>query len=432
MSPNTHLWAADLSDQQHPIVSKMITRLKTHVGYKLTSVLDPLVTSLTMFIVQSAVLVSASKAEFATYSLAYSYVVMGQAMLGALFGGPLITLLSDLPKESGRVAISEAVLRFQFASSVVIGVGGLAMAAALGLPIDIATLVALGLIGLSFRDALRSVLAAQLQLTEALMVAIRFSLVTTLLLIVMLCTSHRIDAILGLVALAAGSLITVLRPIATVVLTRARLPAETVRRLMSMAAWSVPGAVVIWLQNSFYLTVVALSLSLDAVAEVSAGRMIVMPILITASGLLRLAQVQAGRKLLNEGRDSAIRNARRPALACLAIGSGIAVGCWIADHTIDHRLLPNGFPHALALAGAWTTFTAATVARGFYSSLFQAMGRYREIFLLNVAILPFVLGGIIIGPRVIGLPGAVLPMAGGELLLLTFLAWKATRSGKVA
>lgn len=427
MSPNTHLWVADLSDQQHSITSRVIVKLKPYVGYRLTSALDPLITSGTMFIVQTAVLVSASKLEFATYSLAYSYVVMGQAMLAALFGGPLITLLGELPEESGRVAISEAVLRFQFASSVVTGVGGLAMAAALGLPIGIAILVVFSLIGLSFRDALRSVLAAQLQLTEALVVAIRFSLVTTLVLTVMLFTLHRIDAMLGLVALATGSLITVLRPIATGVSTRARLPSETIRRLMGMAAWSVPGAAVIWLQNSFYLTVVALSLSLDAVAEVSAGRMIVMPILITASGLLRLAQVQASRKLLNEGRDSAIRSAQRPALACLAIGGGIAVGCWMADHTIDHRLLPNGFPHAMALAGAWTTFTAATVARGFYSSLFQAMGRYREIFLLNVAILPLVIVGIIIGPRVIGLSGAVLPMAGGELLLLTFLAWKATR-----
>lgn len=195
--------------------------------------------------------------------------------------------------------------------------------------------------------------------------------------------------------------------------------------LMSMAAWSVPGAAVIWLQNSFYLTLIALNLSMEAVGEVSAARMIAMPILITASGLLRVTQVQAARKLANGGMAHAVRNARRLASACLAGGALVVAICIIADQAIDSRWLPRDHPHLITLAAAWLAFAAANTARGFYSSLFQAMGRYREIFMLNLAILPFVLGGVAICPLTLGLYGAVLPMAAGEIILLVLLAWRA-------
>ena len=60
------------------------------------------------------------------------------------------------------------------------------------------------------------------------------------------------------------------------------------------------------------------------------------------------------------------------------------------------------------------------------------MGRYREIFSLNLIVLPFVLSGVVLGPFALGLPGAVLPMAAGELVLLALLAFRAPRGTTAA
>lgn len=389
------------------------------------SILDPLVTSGSMFLVQGAVLLTVSKTAFASYSLAYSYVVMGQAILSALFGGPLITLLGALKDDSARAEAAAAVLRLQLAIATLFGVLGFCIALVIRLPAVLAALAALGMIGLSFRDALRSVLASQLKLDEALTIALWFAGVTAIALgAVWLVTGH-VTAEGGMAAMAIGALGTLSRAILRALSASARLSREARRQMMGMAVWSVPGATFSWLQNSFYLTLVAVNLSLDAVGEVSAARMIATPVLIIASGMLRLAQVQSIRKLASDGMDAAVESAQRRAMACLAIGAVIAGGCWALESIINHSWLPRAYPHLLQLAGAWLAFAAATTARGFYTSLFQAMGRYRELFICGAIILPAVLAGVVAGPLALGLPGAVLPMAMGELVLLLLLAWRA-------
>jgi len=393
--------------------------------------LDPLVTSGTMFLVQGAVLLTVNKTAFATYSLVYSYVVMCQAVLSALFGGPLITLLSGV-EGGAREAAGAGALRLQLVIASAVGVAGLATALAVGLAPHVAVLAVLAMVGLSFRDALRSVLAVRLELGKAFGIALWFAGATTAALGLVWLAMRQVTPEGGLAALAIGALGTLARQIARALLTRDRLPRDILRRMIGMAAWSVPGAAVIWLQNSFYLTLVAVSLSLDAVGEVSAARMIAMPILIMASGLLRLAQVQAGRKLVEGGLVAAIRNARRLSSFCLAGGALLVGTCLLAHSTVNRQWLPPAYPHLLSLAGAWLAFAATTTARGFYSSLFQAMGRYREIFSLNLIVLPFVLSGVVLGPFALGLPGAVLPMAAGELVLLALLAFRAPRGTTAA
>ncbi len=408
------------------LAEAIVGPLRDGRGRAIASALDPLVTSGAMFVVQGAVLLTASKIEFATFSLAYSYVVMGQAVLGALFGGPLVTLLASAA-EAERTEMGAATLRLQFAVAIVLGTAGVAVAIALGLPAGVSALAAAGMIGLSFRDALRNVLAAALRLEQALALAIAFTAVTLAALAAAWLVRGRVGAELALTALAFGALIAVAPSALRALARRAAMPRAAFRRLTAMAAWSLPGVAVIWLQNSFYLTLVTVNLSLGAAGEVSAARMVAMPVLIVSSGLLRLAQVQATRRLADQPRTTVVGRARGLALACLAAGALAGAACWIADRAIDRTLLPDGFPHLVALAGAWLAFAAASTARGLYSSLYQAMGRYREIFVLNLVVLPFVLAGVVFAPLALGLVGAVLPMALGEVALLALLAARAAR-----
>lgn len=396
-------------------------KLDTGMGRALTSALDPVITSGTMFLVQGAVLFTADKQAFGTYSLGYSYVLMGQVLLSALFGAPLVTLLGRMEGDEQRRHIGEAVLRFQMMASIIVGLVGLVLASLAGIPGAIAVAAAIGLVGVSFRDALRSVLLARLELVQAVILSVLFAVAVTVILLLMYIVFRRIDAVLGLAALAAASLLAVSRYVMVSLTTKARIPAETRREIRGMTTWSLPGAIAIWLQNSFYLTLIAINLNIGAVGEVSAARMAIMPILIVTSGLIRLAQVNASRRLSGEGLTAALKGARRPALLCLIAGVAASLLCLVLGTTVLAPLVPQKFPHLAQLVAVWLFFAAATTARSIFTSLYQAMGRYRELFVYNVVMLPFVVAGIVYAPKYLGLPGAILPMALAELVLMAVL-----------
>jgi O-antigen/teichoic acid export membrane protein len=402
-------------------------RIKTSekLGRVVSSALDPIISSGTTFLVQAAVLLTASKLEFAAFSLSYSYVLMGQSVLSAVFGGPLVTLLSRVDSLEERRRLGDAALRYQLIASLVIAAVGLSFAWFVGIRWITVLFGVLSLLGLSFRDALRSVLAAQLRLTESLISALAFAGGAASSLTFMFLIYGKVTAQLGLGALAIGAVLAVLPKLIHSLIAREKVPRVALRNIGAMAVWSLPGATVIWLQNSFYLTLVAVNLDLSSVAEVSAARMVIMPVLITASGLLRLLQVQVSRQVERDGLKAALAPCFRTVCQCVIVSVGIASICFVANPFISSSWLPSGHPHILTLAGAWLIFAGANTARGVYSALFQAIGRYRDIFSFNLAVMPFVLAGITIAPMRYGLIGAVLPMAAGELLLLSLLIRRA-------
>ncbi len=384
--------------------------------------LDPIVSSATVFLIQAAVLLSASNTEFAQFSLAYSYVLLGQLGLSAIFGGPLITVLRRIGDDDERGGVGQALLRYQFALALIAGAAGVGAGLALGIPAATALLVVAGFLALAFRDALRSVLLAQLKVGEALRVAATFALCTAAALAIIYTAAGNITHIWALAALAIGAGLSISPHLLRAVRRPHMVPRETIRALSAMAVWSLPGAAVVWLQNSFYLTLLALNLNLTAVGEVSAARMAVMPILITTTGLLRLLQVHAARMLGEQSAARAGRLVRIIALAALCGGAVLAALAFFAGQLIPPAAIPAAYAQVVLLVTVWLLFAAATTARGAYSALYQAMGRYREIFWFNAAVLPVVLAGVYYAPPAFGLIGAVLPMAAGELILLGLLA----------
>lgn len=400
---------------------RTIARSQARFAHAVTSALDPLVSSGTMFLVQAAVLFTASKTQFAVYSLAVSYVVMGQAVLSAMFGAPLITLLSDCRDTVERDRLSRWILRLQLALAVLLGAIGLAIGESLGLAATVTIPATLAFVGLSFRDALRNCLAVRLEFAVALRLAIAFSIVTAIALAGLLLHYHAIGATWGLAALAAGSIVTLGPQIAETLRARARASGQAVTSLLGMAIWTIPGAVVSWLQNSFYLTLVAINLNLGAVGEVSKARMAVMPLLIVTGGVMRLVQVSAARRLRRSPPASVLAAWRIPALACIAVGGLVGVTLMTVAPRIDLPWKIADYRELIALVGAWVMFAGATISRGIVSSLYQAMGRFREIFVCNLVLLPFVLAGVVIAPKYVGIVGAVLPMAFGEMALMAIL-----------
>lgn len=390
----------------------------------LMSALDPLLSSGAIFLIQAAVLLTASKSDFATFSLAYSYVVMGEVVLSALFGAPLITILGRRHDETEVDGTVVGFLRLQLMLAFLLATVGVVIAAIIGIPAAIAMIAGLGFFVLSFRDALRSALVARLQMDETVKIAGVFFTACLVQLPLAFLIAGQIDAFIGLSAMALAALLAVASKLFTMLRQSATVPRELMISLWGMASWSLPGAAVIWLQNSFYLTIVALSLSLAAVGEISASRMAIMPVLIVSSGLMRLWQVRAAAMLREERDDNATRRSFSIAMFVLGAGSVGAAAIFALSDYVPVSWLPEAYPNVVVLVGGWVLFAAANIARTAYSSVFQAMGRYREIFYFNLATLPPILAGVALAPSYFGLLGAILPMALGELALLALLAWR--------
>ena len=389
--------------------------------------LDPVLSSAAVFLIQAAILFSASKTDFAVFSLAYSYVMMGQIVLASLFGAPLITVLGQKEHEAEADVIAAGFLRMQLLLGLLLGAAGSLVAVVIGIDGAIALVAGLCFFLLSFRDALRSTLVASMRLGEALRVAAVFLIACVVQLPLVFFLAGSIGAVAGLAVMGLAALLAVGGRMAVSLRNRHKVPPHVLHSLGGMAAWSLPGAAVIWLQNSFYLTIVAITIDLASVGEISASRLFIMPLLIVSTGLMRLWQVKAAAFLREDEPERAVRLAIRMAASVLVAGALAAVAVFAVNDWVPVDLLPAAYPNLLVLIGGWVLFATAAISRTAYSSLYQAMGRYREIFLLNAAFLPAILAGVFLAPNYIGLLGAILPMAIGELALLGVLALRVRR-----
>lgn len=395
--------------------------LKIHA---LCSTLDPIISSAALFLIQGAVLLTSNKLDFALFSVSYSYIVMGQAVMSALFGPPMITLLGHYDSKAQN-QVGQAVLRYQLLIAIGLALFGVAVATAIGITGTLSLLAALGLLGLSYRDALRSVLAAQSKFGEILLLTASFAVVTVVMLMVIYLVAGKVTSTAALLALAVATTSILVPHLVQCLTSAAQLSREALVRVAKMATWSLPGVIVIWLQNNFYLTIVAVHLSMDAVAEVSAARMVVMPAMVASTGISRFFQVHASERLNRLGLAAVLADARTAALGVFAVGAVLVAIVEGLGQTRLSLLLPKHYPDLIALVVSWIFFATCVIARGFFSSVFQAMGRYKEIFLCNVAILPLVLAGAYFAPLALGVSGVVYSLTAGEFLLLAALMLRA-------
>lgn len=105
----------------------------------------------------------------------------------------------------------------------------------------------------------------------------------------------------------------------------------------------------------------------------------------------------------------------------LGLGAAAAAAAQLAVEVGVARLVPDAYAAVPPIVVVWLLFCGATIARGIWTSLFQSQGLYRQIFLLNLIVLPIVIGGILVLPPMIGIAGAIVPLAFGELALLALM-----------
>jgi len=384
--------------------------------------LDSLGTSGTMFLVQMALVLTASKSEYGLFTLVMSYILVGQSIFSAFFGAPLITALSRLPGESQSEAAMVArswQLRAALALAAAFVVGVALFSPRQSIALTIAA--AMTFVGLSYRDAQRTAWTVNLRMAKAFLNTCFFSGLVVIGGGSLLLWLNRLDATQSLAIVAGAVFLSNVSRLWRVVRQRATMPHGFGRYYRSPVLWSVPGAIVVWIQNNLYLTIVAVYLNLSAVGEISAGRMLAVPYLLASTGLLRVAQVRYTHLFQKEGSDAALRMMRNWIVGNIGTGVALSVLLLALDRVASHQLVPPRYPHLLEIAACWFLFAGIATARGAVSSLFQAIGRYRPIVLANIFAIPTVLGGIALLIPALGLPGAILPMAAAEAQLMITL-----------
>lgn len=398
-------------------------RLENALSPSVLGALDSLGTSGTMFVVQMAIILTASKSEYGLYSLVMSYVLVGQSIFSAFFGPPLITALSRLPGESQADAAMVAMSwQFRAAISLAVAFGIGAAFFWPGRSVTLTTAAALAFVGLTYRDAQRTAWTANLSMEKAFLNTCLFAGLVVVGAGLAVLYMKELGAAQSLAVVAGAVFVSNAPRIWRVVRKRAVMPRGFGRYYRSLILWSAPGVIVIWIQNNLYLTIVALYLNLSAVGEISAGRMLAVPYLLASTGLLRVAQVRFTQMLQNEDGGSALRMMRNWVVGNIGSGLALSVVLIALDRAAANSVSPTRYPHLLELAAYWFLFAGIATARGAVSSMFQAIGRYKAIFLANICAIPTVLGGIVLMVPAIGLPGAVLPMAAAEAQLLITLA----------
>lgn len=392
------------------------------------SMLDALITGGVMFAVQLALIGFAAKADYGAYALLMSYVLMGQAILSAFFGAPLITCASRLPQER-RAALLVSAVRWQLVAVLIFGcaMGLLYVVLELpfGAPLVIATTVAFA--GLSIREIQRVCWTVELQPQKAVTNAIVFGCAVLLLLAIYALRQGQLTSGAAMAAIGFSALVTGTVPLFPR-LKASNAAKESFRSgVLVHSKWTLPGVIVIWVQNNLYLTLVATMLTMAAAAEISAARLVAMPYLLAAGGLLRLNQVQFGH-LINAGPIGAAQiSAKRRVVAHLLIGTSLAAAAGAAAALGASTLLPEHYPNLLQLSALWLLFAGVVSARGVLSSLLQAEGRYKAILLANIMSLPVSLIPMVLLIERWGLPGAIIPLISAEGLFLLLLLWLSER-----
>lgn len=385
------------------------------------SILESLTASGSLFAVQLALIFLAPREDFGVYSLLISYVLAGQMMLASVFGSPLVTVISALPEERRAGAVAKA-LRWQILA--VMGMTALGALLLLWFP-GITSEIFIGelttFIGFALRDFLRVGYAIKLRPIQSLKLSLAFTMLICIVGAGAYSTFHRICAGDALLILGICCLVVAIPPTARTLWHAERDDLSFRGSVMVHSKWAIPGVLVIWLQNNFYLSFIAVFLSMGAVAEISAARMVAMPYLIAASGVLRINQVNFGLIISSGNNASLFRSARQWFMVHLVICIALSGGIYASGLIGLQKLMPRAYPDMLELAAIWMIFAGVSCARSVVSSLFLAQGRYREVFVATLISLPVVLAGLGILIPAIGLTGGVLPLIFGEITLILAL-----------
>ena len=375
--------------------------------------------SLLSFIAGALFVRYGTKTEFADYALVVSALTLASSFQAAGLTTPLTSLAAQL-KPGARASFCRGFSRLNIILAVLCAVvvavcfSLLPIARDQSLFLALACAFAVG--GLWVREFQRT----ELYLHDLVRLALRTTalsvLVSLSIIAVLLGAGHPMTAELALVAFATGSVL------AAVLGTRANVssngPATTVAEaaaaLAPYAKWSLPWTALTWLQNGAFAFIAGVVVSHEAIADVSAGRLLLAPIGLVIAGWARVYLPQAGAEIGSANIQRAWRLTTQSAIALGGIVVLYGGGATLAYHSVLSAVLPDGYRQLGVLVLAWGVYFLANVLRGVGTSALLTMGRFRTILGITLpGVAVGVASSVVLGGW-IGASGVIYGMAIGE------------------
>ncbi len=202
------------------------------------------------------------------------------------------------------------------------------------------------------------------------------------------------------------------------------------RRLAPLGAWAAAGGAIHWTFSQGYSYLVAGTLDLEAVAAISAVRLLMMPLNLLSTGLYQLMLPTASRWLHTHGPAVVFRRLLLIAGVFLLLASVYCGIVWLARGWLFGSVMQKDFANRDVLLSLWGGIFSLMVARDQLIFLPVLAERFRQLAGLALGCALLTLAVSYSAMQVYGAPGALAGMLAGEaanLLGVLMLALHETR-----
>lgn len=378
---------------------------------------------------------AASQQAYGLYVVAYASIMLGVGLANALITTQMTVLAPEKKAaEQDRYLYSMLAGQYLVLIPMLLGTGVVLMVLLTGGLIDIeiarlAALVCAALPGVLLLEYFRRFFLLKLRLVAVLLldlgfVALLFSLVAALQrllpahLHLAAIGAHGVAGLLvGLVALHGAGM-------------RGPLRAGAVSAALSEAwrqgKWAIAGVKVTWLQSQSYVYLLGALGGAASVAEVSAARLLMAPLVVFHTGLVRTFIPRVAILRCAAGRGCAERLARKvliSALVVIALYTAV-----VAQFGVDFggAIFTDAYRNVGAFVLLWGAIFLLQAVRSNSAMLLQVLKQFRLITLANALTAAMVVVASVVLIDVYGGLGSLVAMAGGELILAGLL-WRALR-----
>lgn len=407
--------------------------------HSLLSVVDQVLLSGLNFAVGMCLIRFGTKSDYGLYSQLFAAGLFAVGLLEALIGSPLTTLAPHMPVSHQALAIRR-LQRWQWMAGA--GLGLLFGLVAAWVVWDGVPELAPGPVGLGFavfvaistvREYRRTVWFIQADL-RSLLLSDGLYVVLALMGGGALALSQQVGAatILAVLSGAQGlALMVGQRPAPAPLDTPEPLWRETLAAIWDKGRWAMPGMVVGWLGNYSFLYLASAMSGVEATAEVSASRLLLVPVGLMVVAWSRVARPLAGR--LIHARDW--RSLNR--LSLFSLG-GIEVLSlvymlllFLALPWLQAHVLGAKYQGINTLVMAWGAYFLVSVARTIATTWLVSIGAFRQLFIEGCGVVLFMLALASFTIPRWGALGAVMALVAMEsfdfLLLLGLIAYQRRR-----
>lgn len=359
-------------------------------GSSILGAIDQAMLSFFNLVVGIAFVRFSSKSEYASYSLLIAAILLIQSVQNALVNSPITTLFpaksSDATKKeifaSGFILqlLLTAFLAFFGLLAAIVFTSSAITEAIHGGDVAMAALAAVGLI---WREYVRGTFYLHRDVLKAVKGDLLYLVFASVSLLI-LAPQLGFSAALVLFCIGAAGLISSLANTSAQGIHWQLKNSSTRTALSEIIAcgrWSLPSVMVSWAYANGFLYAVAYFKGEDSVAEISAARLLLVPISLLVIGWSSVFRPRVSQLLATQQTHAIDRTIQLSAIAFTGISAAYGAAIVFAMPFIDTWLLENRYGDLSPLVIAWTTLFCVTAIRTVgMSAMLASKEAFRPLF----------------------------------------------------